>query len=161
MSKQVRLEIPLYHDSRDLLKVWLKIVDGKPLAFADANCTIGIHDSESKISIDVNIPDEIQKIEVFRPQALTPVDYVSLSWSWLDSHCNLKFSRLQKLFIIFDDRTHEIPVVDGKPDRTDWVYYTSVNSEGSQLFQKKWALIVANLKDATFSTLYLSSTLIE
>lgn len=161
MSKQIRLEIPLYHDQRYLPKVWLKIEGSKTLAFADADCTISIPSTEPKISIDVDIPDEMQKIEVFRPHDLTPVDYISLSWSWLDSHCNLKISRLQKLFIIFDDKVHEIPVTNGKPDRSDWIYYTSVNSEGSQLILKKWALIVANLKDSTVGTLYLSSSLIE
>lgn len=161
MSKQIRLEIPLYHDNRYLPKVWLKVEGGKTLAFADANCTIGIPNAGSKISIDVNIPDEMQKIEVFRPRDLTPVDYISLSWFWLDAHCNLKISRLQKLFIIFDDKVHEIPVTDGKPDRADWIYYTSVSNEGSLLFLKRWALIVAVLKDTTVGTLYLSSNLIE
>lgn len=161
MSKQIRLEIPLYHDNRYLPKVWLKIEGDKTFAFADANCTIGIPSTEPKVSIDVNIPDELQKINVFRPNSINPVDYISMSWDWLDSQCNLKFPRLQKLSIIFDDRTHEIPVIDGKPDRTDWVYYTSVSSEGTMLFLKKWALVVATLKNATAGTLYLSSTLIE
>ena len=161
MSKQIRLEIPLYHDQRYLPKVWLKIEGGKALAFADANCTISISSTEPKVSIDVSIPDELQKIDVFRPNSLNPVDYISMSWDWLDSQCNLRFPRLQKLSIIFDDRTREIPVVDGKPDRADWVYYASVSSEGTMLFLKKWALVVATLKDATVGTLYLSSTLIE
>lgn len=161
MSKQIRLEIPLYHDKRYLPKVWLKVEGGKALAFADANCTISIPSTEPKVSIDITIPDELQKIDVFRPNSLNPVDYISMSWSWLDYQCNLKFPRLQKLFIIFDDKVHEIPVVDGEPDRSDWVYYTTVTDEGSMLFLKKWALVVATLKDATVGTLYLSSTLIE
>ena len=161
MSKQIRLEIPLYHNHRYLPRVWLKIEGGKTFAFADANCTIGIPIVDPKISIDVNIPDEMQKIKVFHPHDLTPVDYISLSWSWIDLHCNLKISRLQKLFIIFDDKVHKIPVVDGKPDNADWVYYTSVNNEGRMLYLKKWALIVSILKDATVGTLYLSSNLIE
>lgn len=161
MSKQIRLEIPLYHDQRYLPKVWLKIEGGKTLAFADANCTISIPSTEPKISIDVDIPDEMQKIEVFRPHDLTPVDYISVSWDWLDSHCNLKISRLEKLLIIFDDRVHEIPVVNGIPDRADWIYYTSVSNERNLLFLKKWALIVAVLKGTTSGILYLSSNLIE
>lgn len=161
MSKQIRLEVPLYHGQRYLPKVWLKVEGNQTLAFADANCTVSIPDAEPKISIDVNIPDEMQKIEVFRPHDLTPVDYISLSWSWLDSHCNLKISRLQKLFIIFDDKVYEISVINGKPSMADWTYYTSVNNEGRMLFLKKWALIVAVLKDKTVGTLYLSSNLIE
>ena len=161
MSKQIRLEIPLYHNQRYLPKASLKVEEGKALAFADANCTISIPSTEPKVSIDVNIPDELQKIDVFRPSFFNPVDYISMSWEWLDSQCNLKFPKLQKLSIIFDDIVHEIPIVDGKPDRTDWVYYTSVSREGNMLFLKKWALVVATLTDATIGTLYLSSTLIE
>lgn len=161
MSKQIRLEIPLYNNQRYLPKASLKIEGGKTLAFADENCTIRIPSTESKVSIDVSIPDELQKINVFRPNFLNPVDYISMSWDWLDSQCNLKFPALQKLSVIFDDRIREIPVVDGKPDRTDWVYYTSVSREGNMLFLKKWALVVATLTDATIGTLYLSSTLIE
>lgn len=161
MSKQIRLEIPISHNQKYLPKVWLKIEESKTFAFADANCTISIPSTEPKVSIDVSLPDELQKINVFRPNFLNPVDYISMSWDWLDSQCNLKFPGLQKLSIIFDDRTREIPLVDGKPDRTDWVYYTSVSSEGTMLFLKKWALVVATLKDAITGTLYLSSTLIE
>lgn len=161
MSKQIRLEIPLYHDQRYLPKVWLKIEGGKTLAFADANCTIGIPSTEPKVSIDVSIPDELQKIDVFRPSFFNPVDYISMSWDWLASQCTLKFPKLQKLSIIFDDIVHEIPVGDGEPDRTDWVYYTTVSDKGTTLFLKKWALVVATLKDTTVGTLYLSSTLIE
>lgn len=84
-----------------------------------------------------------------------------MSWDWLASQCTLKFPKLQKLSIIFDDIVHEIPVGDGAPDRTDWVYYTTVSDEGTTLFLKKWALVVATLKDTTVGTLYLSSTLIE
>lgn len=161
MSKQVRLEIPLYHDGKYLPKVWLKIEGGKTFAFADANCTISVPSIEPKVSIDISLPDELQKIQVFRPNSLNPVDYISMSWSWLSSQCNLRISRLKKLFIIFDDKVHEIPVENGKPDRVDWIYYTTVSSEGALLFLKKWALIVANLKNATVGILYLSSNLIE
>ena len=161
MSKQIRLEIPLNHNNKYLPKVWLRVKNGKSLAFADSNCTVEIPIASPKTSVEVNIPEEMQRIEVLRLSDLAPANYISSSWAWLDSHCNLKISRLQKLLIIFDDKVHEVPVTNGKPDRTDWVYYTSVNDEGKMLFQKKWALIVANLKDATVGTLYLSSDLIE
>lgn len=161
MSKQVRLEIPLYHEDYYLQKMWLKIEGNKTIAFADANCTFRIPTSSPNFAIDISLPDEMQKVKVFCPYGLAPVDYISLSWDWLDSRCNLKITKLQKLLIIFDDRAHEIPVIDGKPDRIDWIYYSSVSTERSLLLLKKWALIVSTLEDAIVGTLYLNSNLIE
>lgn len=157
MSKQIRLEIPLYHMGNFLSKVWLKVVGNETLAFADSKCTIPVSTEEQTDVINVSIPNEMEKIEVFRTVDISPCDYISLSWYWLEVNIkNYRFSSLQKLFVVFDDRQHEIPVEDGKPSKADWIYYTSVANSRSLLFLKKWVFIVSVLKNSTLGTLYLS-----
>lgn len=158
MSKQVRLEIPLYNKGKYLSKVWLKIVGNNTLAFADMECTIPVSSTGQKSVINLNVPNTMEKIEVSRLIGVGPCDYISLSWHWLDTNIvNYKFSTLKKLFVVFDDRQHEIPVVEGRPSKNDWIYYTSVINSRSLLFLKKWVFIVSILENSTLGTLYLSS----
>lgn len=162
MSKQVRLEIPLYNKGKYLSKVWLKIVGNNTIAFADMECTIPVSTAGQKNIINLNIPSTMEKIEASRLIGMSPCDYISFSWHWLEKNIsNYKFSSLKKLFVVFDDRQHEIPVEDGKPSKNDWIYYTSVTNSRSLLFLKKWVFIVSVLENSTLGTLYLSSDLAE
>lgn len=162
MSKQIRLEIPMYHNGKYLTKVWLRISGNNTIAFADMECTIPVSTFEEKNIINLNVPSDLEKIEVSRLSNINPCDYISLSWHWLESNItNYRFSSLKKLFVVFDDREHEIPVEDGKPSKADWIYYTSVTNSRSLLFLKKWIFIVSVLENSTLGTLYLSSNSAE
>ena len=159
MSKQVRLELPLYHEGKPISKMRLSINGANVTAYTNENQEINIHDSESKSCIEVCVPDELKEIRVFCPASFMPVDYISASWFWFDSQCELRFPKLKRLFVVFDNTVHEIPVDNGTPDRTDWIYYTAVSYEGSLLRSKKWALIIATLEDKTVGILYLSNSI--
>lgn len=158
MSKQVRLELPLYHEGKPISKMWLSINGANVTAYTNENQEIDILDSDQKSCIKVCVPDETKKIRVFRPVSFMPVDYISATWFWFDSQCELRFPKLKKLSVVFDDTVHDIPVDNGTPDRADWVYYTEVSSEGTLLRSKKWALIIATLEDKTVGILYLSDS---
>lgn len=162
MSKQIRLEIPMYHKGNFLSSLWLKVVGNETLAFIDSKCTIPVQTNEPNDIIYLCIPDEMNTIQIFRLLDISPCDYISLSWQKLDTIIsNYRFSSLKKLFIVFDDQQHEITVENGKPSRTDWIYYTSVTNSRALLFLKKWVFIISVLKNSTLGTLYLSSDLTE
>ena len=72
--KRIRLEIPLGDGDVYLpWKVWLKVNDNNTEVFSDRNFTNPIRDTRKKVSLDIDVPDKLQSIEIGGLGGLVPV----------------------------------------------------------------------------------------
>ncbi len=139
--KKIRLEVPFGNESFYLPweKILLKVIDNGTKAFEDDEFTKEIQNpTNRKISIKVEVPKNIDFIQVMEINATSPVANISALWSEKDF---TQMEDLKKVSIILDDRKHDVPVVDKRPDLSDWEHYRNYEMNG-WLFTKKWALVI-------------------
>ena len=143
MSKKIRLEIPIEPKC-----VFFKFVEGKIELFSDVLLTKKLPIQGRTIYIDLQIPDDISVIQVINPTEIfqTPITSIYRNLTLLHPH-NICFKNFS---VIFDDRTIDIPIVDGKilPDR--------FMEKCKALNFKSWALAVYECYDGKSGDLYWS-----
>lgn len=159
--KKIRLEIPLGCGEKYLpwKEVWLKIIENQTKPYEDMKLTIPINETGKKVSLEVEVPEELQLIEIAKLGGTTPDGDIAMTWCMNEVNPNWKIPGLKKVTVIFDDRVHEVPVINEKPDREDWNYYREHENNG-WLFLKRWALVVYTLENQTIGTFYWHSNLI-
>lgn len=158
--KKIRLEFPLGKDKYLPKKVWLKVNDKQTEAFEDRKFTVPILATGKKVSLAVNVPEELELIEIIGLGGTTPDGDISLGWCMNEANPNWRVPGLKKVTVIFDDRIHEVPVIDEKPDRKDWDYYREHTCDG-WLFLKNWALVVYTLETQTIAAFHWHPNLIK
>lgn len=140
--KKIRLEFPVRwgEDSIVLLpsKIWLKVVDDCTEAFRDKKLMQSFSQTGEKISVEVDVPEDLEVIEINPPTPLNPVDSIFIEWCQ-----EARMAGLEKVYVIFNDnKTHEVKVIDERPDAGAWKEYTETDDNGMFLFTKTWALVV-------------------
>lgn len=144
--KRIRLEFPLgWGENTNAFlpsRVHLKVTGSETKAYKDKGFTEELPKTEKKISLEIDVPEELQMIQVVPPGLGTPVDAISVDWCMDMADPNWKIPGLKKILIIFDDRVHEVAVIDERPDFEGWKAYTDIGGEGTWLFMKPWALEV-------------------
>lgn len=163
--KQIRIEFPLcWGKSPNVYMsnpVYLKVVDNRTEAFLDKEFTQLVPQTEKKISVEVEVPEELGIIEVVPPRGITPVDDIGFGWVWYETNPNWKITGLKKVLIVLDKRTHEVPVHNEKPDFEEWKMFTSVGGEGQWWFLLPWALAIYATDTKTFAEFHWHSKLVK
>lgn len=161
--KRIRLEFPLcWGESTNVYMpshVYLKVVDTQTEAFIDKEFTQSVPQTEKKISLEVEVPEELEVIEVIPPGGTTPVDDIGLDWGLYGADSNWKIPGLQKVLVVLDGKTHEVPVSNEKPDFEEWRAFTSVEGEGNWWFIMPWALAIYVTETKTFGGFHWHSKL--
>lgn len=155
--KKVRLEIPMYNGEKKLL---LK-VKGNQTKLEESDCKEQSFTIEENVSIVVNLPEELQSVEVFYVGKLTPIDDVSMRWATQEENPNWKLPGIKKISIILNDGIYEVPIKQEKPDREKWEWEYHNNRKNMWLFLKEWALVVYTFEDRTVATFHWNSKLMN
>ena len=159
--KTIRLEFPLGEKSYLPKKIWLKVNGKRTEPFEDRNFTTPIQMVGEKVSLDVNVPKELSIIEIANLGGTTPDGDIYMWWSISAiKNPDWKIPGLKKVTVIFDDRTHDVPVINERPDTEDWNYYRNSGC-GGRLFLKRWALAVYTLESKTVATFHWHPFLIN
>lgn len=160
--KKIRLEIPLGKEEYLPKKVWLKVNDKRTEAFEDRDFTIPIPIpvKGKKVSFDVEVPNELRLIEIVGVGGTTPDGDISFGWLMDEVNPNWRVPGLKKVTVIFNDRIHEVPVINERPDRKEWDDYRAHECDGF-LFLKNWALAVYTLENQTIAAFHWHPNLIK
>ena len=160
--KKIRLEFPLGTGREGYLpkKIWLKVSGNKTEAFEDRNFTIPVPATGKKVSIEVAVPEKLELIEIVKLGGFTPDNDISSGWCKDEADPNWRVPGLQKVTIIFDDRLHEVPVMNERPDREEWDNYRATEC-GGWLWAKTWALAVYTLETQTIAAFHWHPKLIR
>lgn len=155
--KKIRLEIPL-DIWKDLPshRIWMKVTENKIEAFEDRDCTKPVQKSENNVVLYVNVPKELSLIEVIGLGGLTPADDISMGFC-MDEAEKVKVPGLKKVTILMENLVHEVPIIDGRPDRYEWEEFC----RDSWLFGMKWAMEVYTLENKTVAAFHWHSDLIK
>lgn len=156
--KTIRLEFPFGKDLPK--KIWLKVDGNRTFPFEDNDFTSPIPVNGEKFSLEVNVPDELTLIEFAKSGGSTPDMDIYLEWYLSETDPNWKIPGLKKVTIVFDDRTHDVPIINERPDINDWNHYMHHESNGL-LFLKRWALVVYTLESQTVAVFHWHSQLIK
>lgn len=166
--KQLRLEFPIsWGENKKIFLpnvVWLKVVENHTEAFLDSKCKRIAPKSDKKIIQQLEVPEEVERIEVVPPGGIveviphggtTPVGDITLDWASSRSWRN----GIRKISVLFEDMTHEVNVIKGRPDFNDWKEYIKHDEIGRFLSMKPWALVVYTMESETIATFYWHSKL--
>lgn len=157
--KRIRLEFP-YGKGKFILvympyPVYFKVADTQAEAFIDKDFTQSVPQTEKKISLEVEVPEELEVIEVMPPNRIPPVLEIEMDWRWDGADPNWKIPGLQKVLIVLEEgKTHEVPVFDEKPDFEEWAAFNSAEGEGRRWFVLPWALAIYVTDTKTFGRLH-------
>lgn len=161
--KRIRLEFPLAWDkSTDVYMpshVYLKVVDTETEAFIDKDFTQSVH--RTGISLWVEVPEELEVIEVIPPCGTPPVIDIGRDWGWYGADPNWKIPGLQKVLVALDGKTHEVPVSNEKPDFEELKAFTSDEGEGRRWFMPLWVLAIYFTDTKTFGRFHWQYKLIR
>ncbi len=156
--KKIRLEIPVnFEDNSNLLlarHIWLKVIGNITKSYLDNTFSKSVPTALQKIKIEVNVPDELQFVEVVLPSLSTPVGDISHGWFNQMLDPTWKIPGLKKIHIIFDDMCYEVKVIDERPDFDAWKEFTINDSTGMWLFLKTWALVIYTTKTQTMAAFH-------
>ena len=163
--KRIRIEFPLCcGKSPNVYKfshVYLKVVDNRTETFLDKEFTKLVPQTGKRISVEVEVPEELEIIEVVPPRGVTPIDDIGFGWVWHGTNPNWKIPGLKKVLIVLDGRTHEVPVNNEKPDFEEWKMFTSVGGEGQLWFLLPWALSIYVTDTKTFAVFHCHYKLVK
>lgn len=159
--KKIRLEFPICwgENTNKYLPshVWLKVVDNHTEAFRDREFTQLLPKTEKNISLEVEVPKELEMIEVIPPGGSTPDGDIGLGWCLEMADPNWHVPGLKKVSIIFCDTTHEVEVINERPDFDGWKEYTENDEFGRWLFLRPWAMAVYVINSKTIATFHWHS----
>jgi len=161
--KRIRLEFPLcWGKSTNVYMpshIYLKVGETQTEAFIDKELTQLAPQTEKKISLEMEVPEELEVIEIIPPGGTTPVGDIGLDWVWYGADPNWKIPGLQKVLVVLDGKTHEVPVSNEKPDFEEWKAFTSAEGEGRWWFMLPWALAIYFTDTKTFGGFHWHSKL--
>lgn len=161
--KPIRLEFPLcWGENPEVYMpshVYLKVIGTQTEAFSNREFTEPLPKTEKKISLEMEVPEELEEIEVVPPGGATPVQGIGVDWLWYGVDPKWKIPGLQKVLIILDGKTHEVSVSNERPDFQEWKAFTSIEGEGRWWFMMPWALAVYVTDTKTFGGLFWHSKL--
>ena len=156
--KKIRLEFP----SSGSKRIWLKVTGNLTEPFYDKLLTKHVENEKlgtDKISMYIDVPEDLSLIEVLGLGGTTPDNDISMSWIKFDIFDDWHVPGLEKVTVFFDDRIHEVPVENGRPDKKEWDYYRNDENNG-YLFMKPWALAVYTFVDKTIAAFHWHPNLI-
>lgn len=161
--KKILLEFPLYWgENKNCYQpssIWLKVVDNHTEAFKDKDFKEPIPKTEEKISLEIEVPKNLEVIEVVPPGGNTPTKDIAIEWAIDMTVPRWHIPGLRNVVIIFDNMTYEVGVVDEKPDIVKWRNYIDNDKIGKYLCFKKWALAVYTMKSKTIAKFHWHSML--
>lgn len=161
--KKIRLEFPIGwgKDPNVFLPehVWLKVVDDHTEAFKDKEFKQAFPQTEEKISLEVEVPEELEGIEVIPPGGITPTEDITMGWCSSMADSDWKMPGLKKISVITENKVHEVNVIGERPDLDGWRAYTRSDRQGAWLFMKLWALTVYTLESKTIAAFHWHSKL--
>lgn len=152
--KKIRLEIPLdiWEEAIDN-RIWLKIKNGRTEPCKDMKCTIPITKKGEKIVFEVEVPEKLNIIELVGLGGSTPVDDIATSWILESVDPNWRVTGLQQVLVLMENLTHEVPVINEKPDLAEWKKFSDEAEEG-WLFLKRWAMVIYILEKQTIASFF-------
>lgn len=152
--KNIRLEIPLdiWENVIDN-RIWMKVSQKSTEIYQDRECTTPILPKGRMVGVEVNVPEELNLIEVVGLGGLTPIQDISTGWILESTDPNWRFPELKKVLVLMKNLTHEVPVIDEKPDRDEWEKYCE-KAEGGWLFLKNWAMEVYIFEKETIASFH-------
>lgn len=154
--KKISLEFPLYWgENKNCYQpslIWLKVVGNHTEAFRDRELNEIIPKTDEKISLEIEVPENLEIIEVVPPGGITPTKDIEIEWAMHMMDPKWHIPGLEKVYIKLDNITYELDVVDEKPDIAKWRDYIDNDKVGKYLFMKKWALVVYTMKSKTIAT---------
>lgn len=150
--KRVRLEIPLGLGETHL---YLKLVGSQTEAFWDKNCTRPLLQTEKKVSLEVEIPEEVELIGVTPPSGDVICEKIAENWIWL-FHAGWRVDGLKKVLINLDGNMHEVAVCNSRPDVEDWM---SHKENAEWWFDMPWGLVIYVTDSQTYGILHWHSNL--
>lgn len=150
--KKIRLEIPLdiWGEAIDN-RIWLKIKNGRTEPYKDMKCTIPITKKGEKIVFEVEVPESLKIIELVGLGGSTPVDDIAMGWILESADPNWRVPGLKQVLVLMENLTHEVPVINEKPDLEEWKKFSDEAEEG-WLFLKSWAMVVYILEKQTVAS---------
>lgn len=150
--KKVTLKFPVTKEGELYPLSLLKVEGNTTKAFWDAECTQPVSEDEKFVTIDVEIPEEVTKIDVGRPGIANPVDDISIEWTLNGT----KVVNICKVTVILDDRQYEVPVHNEVIDEENWRNYLK---DEYYLFLKPWAILVYHFEEESIGFLHWHSVL--
>lgn len=159
MKLRIKFPLGLGNDPKDYFpqNVFLKVSNNHTEAYADLELTHLLPQAAREISLDVEVPDNLERIEVVRPVGMQPV--ASLALTWLYGYCSIP--GLKKCLAITNIKTYEIPVRDNIPDFKNWPILSNCSSESFALNSSLWILSVYITDSQTFAILNWYPNLIQ
>lgn len=163
--KQIRLEFPIcWGDNPNVYmpsKVYLKVVGNKTEAYLDNEFTKTVPQTTKKISIDVEVPKELEIICIEMPNVIvdgmTPVGRIWEDCEDFKIYSNLRIHNLKKALVIMDKEIIKVPVYNEIPVIHEWKL--NIDGSASSHLMKPWALAVYVTDIKTFGKLYWHSKL--
>lgn len=160
--KQIRLEFPVYQRDNDSFylptRIWLKVEGNITRAFEDKEFKNPLPNADSKISVEVEVEENLERISVRPSTEVIPVQEISADWDKKMANPNWKIPGLQKVVIILDkDMSREVQVIDERPDLEGWREYTERDRNGMWLFISLWALKIYTINSETRATFHWHS----
>ncbi|MBR2289928.1 MAG: hypothetical protein IJ867_04860 [Clostridia bacterium] len=144
--KRLRIRFPFeYRDDQTIClpgKMYLNVVGNHTQAFLDKEFTHPIPERFCQADLTVEVPSNIEMIEIAMPIKSTPIDSIIMDWLWASGDKNWKIPGLQKILLISKDETLEIDSVDEKPDSKKLGNLTILTEKNFKRFKKDWALVV-------------------
>lgn len=152
--KRVRLELPWeFKKSHG----YLKITGDATEPFFDTRCKNSVS-KEKCISLEVEIPEEIELIGVTPPSSSIICQKIADSWEWL-FHAGWFIEGLKRVFIIMDGKVQEVAVSDNEvqPDVEDWLTHQTDEWWDNML----WGIVVYVTDSDTYGILHLNTELVK
>lgn len=161
--KKILLEFPLYWgENKNCYQpsiMWLKVVNNYTEAFKDKDFKEPVPQTREKISLEIEVPENLEMIEVMPPGVATPTRDVAIDWQINMTVPRWRMPGLKDVSIIFDNMTYEVGAVDEKPDILKWRNYIDNDKIGKNLCFKKWALVVYTIKEKNIAKFHWHSML--
>lgn len=161
--KKIFLEFPLYWGENKFCyqpySIWLKVVNNHTEAFKDKDFKEPIPKTEQKIYLEIEVPEDLEVIEVVPPGGAVPVKDIAIEWTIDRSVPMWYMPGLKNVVVILDNMIYEVGAVDERPDVKKWKDYIENDKFGKYSFMKKWALVVYAMESKSIARFYWHSML--
>lgn len=147
--KKIRLEIPLdvWKDAISN-RIWIKINGNEPEIFKDQEFTKPIRNYKERVRVDVEIPEELETMEVIGLGGMTPIDDICTGWCFQTG----AITDLKKATIITDEFVKDMPIINGRPDFTELKHY---------YYGESWAIEAYTIYNKTVASFHWHPSLID
>lgn len=153
--KKVRLELPMefkkYHG-------YLKITGNATEPFFDTVCKSSVP-KEKCISLEVEIPKEIELLGVTPPKEGTTCERIADNWIFLVNAGWYISEGLKKVLVIMDGRIQEVAIEENgmRPDIRNWLTHEEDEWWNNML----WGIVVYVTNSRTYGILHWNTELVK